>query len=569
MGERTGRSCRTEVTMIFPLNPKGPAEMPSRLSRGARNVTEQPLGREPILDVPDDVLLRYNARVLDPASTVVLPGQQVRKTVYIADRLLISGVAPFAARSAITDAAAQFGLVLSPPVLPTDLEESRRALVADRDIPEQHLFNTTASRLVRDGSKPDAPPADAWTVLQAYRTLLSTTAQDGSLVRSDDERHVGLDHLLTSGVHTHGNPYVPRGSDSPYGGLPMSSYGTPGWGGRAPVAWVGQQPSRTEDFGERRRPVVAILDTGVGEHSWFRTPGLITKNPLEGTVPIGLPDTHNGSETSGVVFDPLEGELDSDSGHGTFIAGLIHQLCPDANILSIRVMPSDGAVPEHVLLDALNLLVLRQKRAQREAPADAIDILSLSLGYYHESVEDVSFDPLIKYPLDELAQLGVIVVAAAGNDATVRPLFPAGFAPDPQGVVTAVPDAQVPLIGVGALNPDQTVALFSNAGPWVKAYRTGAALVSTLPETFDASGQPAFRVFALDRWRESLDPDDFSCGFGTWSGTSFATPVLAGEIARELLRGDYGPLDSVDASDMIRRGLAATTMHTKPGPAAQ
>ena len=32
-----------------------------------------------------------------------------------------------------------------------------------------------------------------------------------------------------------------------------------------------------------------------------------------------------------------------------------------------------------------------------------------------------------------------------------------------------------------------------------------------------------------------MDPDDFTGGFAAWSGTSFAAPVLAGELAGVLL----------------------------------
>jgi subtilisin family serine protease len=265
-----------------------------------------------------------------------------------------------------------------------------------------------------------------------------------------------------------------------------------------------------------------------------------------------------------VITDPLGGPLDSDSGHGTFIAGLIHQLCPDANILSVRVMPSDGAVPEHVLLDALNLLALRQQLAQQPGgdPADLVDVVSLSLGYYHEQPEDAAADPLLLQPLNALAESGAIIVAAAGNDATVRPLFPAAFAPDPQGIVKEADASRVPITAVGALNPDLTIALFSNAGPWVKVYRPGAALVSTFPETFNASAQPAYRLHAFDGWRETIDPDDFSGGFGTWSGTSFSAPVLAGEIAQQLLDGEHGPFEAVDPASMVERGWACVTAHT-------
>jgi subtilisin family serine protease len=526
---------------------------PGRPPRGERHQTEQPLGREPVFDVPDDVLERYNARVLDPTTATVVPGQPpLRKTVYLADRLLVNGIASRDSRSALTAAAADRGYKIEPPLLPPELAEPREALRRSVGIPDEHLFNTVAVYLVPNGSRPVAP-ADAWEVLQTYRSKLDR--------KDAGQQHVSLDHLITSGSFVHGHPFVPRGTDDPFGGLPMSSYGLPGWGGRAPVAWLGGRPHRDDNF-QGRRPVVAILDTGVGEHPWYHDTGFLTKNPVEGGVRIGLQDAHTDPEVSGVVTDPLEGELDPDAGHGTFIAGLIHQKCPDADILSVRVMPGDGAVPEHVLLDALNLLVLRQRRAQQSAPQDAIDILSLSLGYYHECVKDVSFDPLIRYPLEELAAMGVVVVAAAGNDATLRPLFPAAFAPATDGVVTAADKDEVPIIGVGALNPDSTIALFSNAGPWIRSYRTGAALVSTFPVTFNASAQPAYRLHAFDGWRETLDPDDFSSGFGTWSGTSFSAPVLAGEIARELAHKVYGSCDSVAPQDMVNRGWAAVTRHT-------
>ena len=35
-------------------------------------------------------------------------------------------------------------------------------------------------------------------------------------------------------------------------------------------------------------------------------------------------------------------------------------------------------------------------------------------------------------------------------------------------------------------------------------------------------------------WRANLDPDNYT-GFGTWSGTSFAAPVMAGAAAQALL----------------------------------
>jgi hypothetical protein len=39
--------------------------------------------------------------------------------------------------------------------------------------------------------------------------------------------------------------------------------------------------------------------------------------------------------------------------------------------------------------------------------------------------------------------------------------------------------------------------------------------------------------------RASIDPDDFSGGFGVWSGTSFSAPVIAGRLAASI--DAYGP----------------------------
>jgi hypothetical protein len=518
-----------------------------------RPLIEQPIGREPVIDVPASVLDRYNARILDPTTALVLPGQsRLRPTVYIADRMLVSGAATFTSRDTLTKIAGGMGYRLEPPLIDPETAAKRVALLREAGLGEAHPYNSISVRLIPDSADP-VPPPDAWKVLQTYRREINRDRLA--------EQHVALDHLITLSGHTHGLPFVSRGSDSPYGGLPISTYGLPGWGGRQPVAWVGAAPHRhVDDFAGPRRPVVAILDTGVGDHDWFRNNGIVSVDPELDGVRIGLP---NGGEGSGVTVDPFEGVLDPDAGHGTFIAGLVHQTCPDANILSVRVIPGDGAVPEHVLLDALTLLALRQRRAQgpNGNRDDAVDVVSLSLGYYHELVDDQSFDPLILQPLNDLAASGAIIVAAAGNDATDRPILPAAFAPG--GVARSLEPDCVPVVAVGALNPDSTIALFSNAGRWIRVYRVGASVVSTFPMNLDASAQPTHRLHAFDGWRETIDPDDFSSGFGVWSGTSFSAPVFAGELAQELLDGKYGDFAPVAQDAMVDRGRAAVHTHTQ------
>jgi serine protease len=60
------------------------------------------------------------------------------------------------------------------------------------------------------------------------------------------------------------------------------------------------------------------------------------------------------------------------------------------------------------------------------------------------------------------------------------------------------------------------------------------------------------------RMRETIDPDDFSGGFGLWSGTSFAAPIAAGELAAALV----GKLevDGVVEDPATAVGLACATV---------
>jgi hypothetical protein len=68
--------------------------------------------------------------------------------------------------------------------------------------------------------------------------------------------------------------------------------------------------------------------------------------------------------------------------------------------------------------------------------------------------------------------------------------------------------------------------------------------------------------------RETIDPDDFKSGFGTWSGTSFAVPVMAGQLLQQLI--DDGRLESakgngkaIPKTDAVNRGWAAVEKSLK------
>ncbi len=308
------------------------------------------------------------------------------------------------------------------------------------------------------------------------------------------------------------------------------------------MTYVGPQPvRRTDDEIVGRRPVVATLDTGCGKHPWLV--GVVKPGPGLDSQPIGYVDDPTDPEKWFDQVGALDGGIDPLAGHGTFIAGLIHQACPDADIVAWRIVGSDGPVVESDLVQALGAIAeIARRYRDGEDGGHPIDVLSLSMGYYHETPEDLLFDPTMYEILKLLGECGVSVVCSAGNDATARPMFPAAFTPWADGKGGVEPTAGiVPVVSVGALNPNGSDALFSNAGPWVRAYAPGAAVMSTLPP-FQGGLEPQARTEAYMRTRESIDPDDFSGSFALWSGTSFSAPLFAGRVAAELV-------DRIDAFD--------------------
>jgi hypothetical protein len=329
-----------------------------------------------------------------------------------------------------------------------------------------------------------------------------------------------------------------------------------------------------------RRPVIAVPDTAVAEHTWFPlepAPGERRSTRRSGAKAADRPKLLRLAVSEGELVDaasvpgtpsaigevePLTGARGRLEGHGTFIAGLLRQGCPEATILSIPVMGSDGTAEESDLLAALNALLARHVGGQEEGrPEDVIDVLSLSLGYYAED-SSYRYGPVAQL-LSRFAERGVIVVAGVGNDASSRPFVPAALAADVPASVRA--SSTPPLSSVGAHNPDgETIALFSNAPVIISVHRPGVSLVSTVPPV-DGSGTPTTVVADGQAPRRStVDPDNYRGGFGVWSGTSFATPVLAAELAAALT----GAADLTDVSAPAMRKRAVKALRTCIGKKA-
>jgi subtilisin family serine protease len=145
-------------------------------------------------------------------------------------------------------------------------------------------------------------------------------------------------------------------------------------------------------------------------------------------------------------------------------------------------------------------------------------------------------------------------------------MFPAAFAPwsDKKGTVKPSKNV-VPIVSVGALNPNGTDALFSNTGPWVRTYATGASVVSTIP-AFQGGWEPMVRTSAFGRVRETEDPDDYTGRFAIWSGTSFAAPLFAGRVAAALVGKLPARGKSESASNAVARSWKAVSSLTDLKP---
>jgi subtilisin family serine protease len=406
----------------------------------------------------------------------------------------------------------------------------------------------------KDGQPADRAP-DPWAAYVVLNDVLG-----------DRVRHYDLDHLVLSASPIAGGAPV---SNGPSIGTPVSNGPSVGGGlamytgNRDPVAVLMPQPVRPKaaSLPGAQRPVVAVLDTGFGPHPWWN--GQDPTDPIiEGAqdfqdilaaVEVGQlsptqPSPLATPEETQDEIDPLLGLIDSHSGHGTFVAGLVHQLCPAAKILSLRVLHSDGFSTESAVVLALNWL-LEQVNAGRR-----IDVVSMSLGFYTETATVPEIEQ-VRTLVEQLTDLGVLVVAAAGNDATMRPFMPAAFARGPGGASGGVEL----LTAIGARNAaGLTTAAFSNWGEWVTAWAPGNALVSTVPvwegaatgglELLDAAG------LGPDQ-RTGPDPDDLRSGFAVWAGTSFATPVVAGILANAMTREAPCRAGTADARARARRVL--------------
>src|SRR5262249_8527511 len=186
--------------------------------------------------------------------------------------------------------------------------------------------------------------------------------------------------------------------------------------------------------------LVAILDTGIElDH-----PALAAQIDLPG-IESGSP-TAPGDDRAEQVDTNGDGFVDGALGHGTHVAGIVHAIAPQARLLPVRVLDSDGVGDAFAVAQGIVAAVKRGAL-----------VINLSLGVLGPS-------NAVADAIDFATHRGVTVVGAAGNSGLEAVDLPAGYAP---------------VIAVAGTDSTDQKADFSSYGPNVDVAAPSVGILST------------------------------------------------------------------------------------------
>jgi hypothetical protein len=308
-----------------------------------------------------------------------------------------------------------------------------------------------------------------------------------------------------------------------YDNAPVNYYGTVVYHGYAaqPAAEIIRLGDAQRGFNLSGTGIVALIDTGVDTTHPVLAPVLLpgydfTRNQPGASEWLDIPQLQNATvqagsqdqqpvvvqQSSAAILDQssaaiLDGGPYSAFGHGTMTTGLVHLAAPQAKLLPLKAFTSSGTGYVSNIVAALYYAV------QHEA-----------------NVVNMSFDvsspsPALNQAIAYANQNGVVLVAAAGNESTSSPVYPAAL------------DGQV--MGIASTSDSDQLSSFSNYGTtdvWIAA--PGENVISTFPGGTFASS----------------------------SGTSFSSPLVAGTA--DLLLQAKSPLNESEAASALSNAIQLT-----------
>lgn len=280
---------------------------------------------------------------------------------------------------------------------------------------------------------------------------------------------------------------------------------------------------------------VAVIDTGIVMH-----PDMTDKirNGFD-----FVSDANHSCDGNGIDPDPEDtqsansAEANSSS-HGTSVAGIIGAkqnnqlglfgLAGNVTIMPIRAIGCDGKGTTDDLAQALRYAA-GMPNASGIILDDPADIINLSLGSegFLSSLHDL---------LIEIERLGIIVVAAAGNDNISIPFYPASY------------DSTFSVV---ATNVNNQKAYYSNYGNTVDLAAPGGEVNQSSNPIGGSDG--IISLLALS------NSGQLTSGYGYVEGTSIATPIVSAIFA--LMKGFWPDLNPGFLRQLLIEGSLTGHLH--------
>ena len=261
--------------------------------------------------------------------------------------------------------------------------------------------------------------------------------------------------------------------------------------------------------------VVAVIDTGVNYHHVD-----LADHLWDG----GSDFPNHGYDVYNHDNDPID-----DMGHGSHCAGTVcgdgsgasqTGMAPDATLMCVKCLDGNGNGGAQSISEGIQWAV-----------EHGCDLFSMSLGLPNSSIPDRT---LLRHTCEAALDAGIVAAIAAGNEGNSTWMYPIpnnvrvpGSCPPPymDAVQGENPGGQTCSVCVGAVNYNDAAANFTSRGPvtWQNT------------EFGDYPYQPEIGLIRPDVCAPGVDIKSLNyqsnTGYTTMSGTSMATPCVAGCMA--------------------------------------